>query len=242
MINNYYLSIILPVINETHSLDKTIDVLINENSNDVHEIIIVVSEDKTTKESHEHIQKNIKKYQSKIKLYFQKLPFLGGAIRDGFKIASGSHILIMGSDLETNPFDVKKMILLSKKKTDSIITASRWLEKGNFVNYGFVKYYLNYIFQSITKALFLTSLTDMTYGFRIFPSDLVKKILWSELRHPFLLETITKPIRLGIKIYEIPSVWKARIEGKSQNSFLRNFDYFRVIIKSRFIIKKNILK
>ena len=63
MINNYYLSIILPVINETHSLDKTIDVLINENSNDVHEIIIVVSEDKTTKESHEHIQKNIKKYQ-----------------------------------------------------------------------------------------------------------------------------------------------------------------------------------
>ena len=40
------------------------------------------------------------------------------------------------------------------------------------------------------RCIFLTKLSDMTYGFRIFPSNLIKEIKWQELKHPFLLETI----------------------------------------------------
>ena len=70
----------------------------------------------------------------------------------------------------------------------------------------------------------------------------MQSIRWEELRHPFLLETLVKPLRLGVPIIEIPTLWKARTEGESQNPFLRNFVYFRIGLKTRFASRQSILK
>jgi hypothetical protein len=56
------------------------------------------------------------------------------------------------------------------------------------------------------------------------------------------LETLLKPLRLGVPVIEIPSVWKARTEGESHNSFFRNFTYFRTGLKTRFAGREAILK
>ena len=82
----------------------------------------------------------------------------------------------------------------------------------------------------------------MTFGYRIFPTKLVRSIRWEEVRHPFLFETVLKPLRLGVKVKEIPSVWKARQEGESANTFFRNFEYFKTGIRIRFYSKNKILK
>ena len=82
----------------------------------------------------------------------------------------------------------------------------------------------------------------MTYGYRLFPTALIKKIRWEELRHPFLLETIVKPLRLGIKVKEIPTAWKPRSEGSSQNTFARNFQYFGIGLRARFARREEFLK
>ena len=78
----------------------------------------------------------------------------------------------------------------------------------------------------------------MTYGYRIFPTELIRKIKWQELKHPFLLETILKPLLMKINIIEIPSKWEARLEGTSQNSFLQNFEYIKTAILIRFFWNK----
>ena len=90
--------------------------------------------------------------------------------------------------------------------------------------------------------MYFVSLTDLTYGFRIFKTEILKKIDWEELKHPFLFETIIKPLRLGYKVKEIPSRWKSRKEGESQNTFLNNFVYFRIGLKTRFTDKAKLLK
>ena len=69
---------------------------------------------------------------------------------------------------------------------------------------------------------------------RIFPTSLLRAIRWEELRHPFFLETIIKPLRLGVRAVEVPGAWATRTEGESQNSFLRNFEYFRIALRVRF--------
>ena len=69
-------------------------------------------------------------------------------------------------------------------------------------------------------VLYGTRLTDMTYAYRIYPTKLVQSLRWEELRHPFLFEALVKPLRLGVAVIEIPSIWKARMEGESQNTFL----------------------
>ena len=195
VINKNKYSIIVPVINETYSLEKTIEILIEDNEKDIFEIIIISSKSKTTKESIKVIN-NLKENNKKlIKSIYQELPFIGGAIRKGFDFASGTHIIMMASDLETDPSDVKKMIHLSKKSRNSIITANRWIKGGNFTGYNPIKLILNYIFQFLLKIIFFTNLSDLTYGFRLFPSYVVKNIDWKELKHPFLLETLLKPLK-----------------------------------------------
>ena len=50
-------SVILPVINETFSLTKTVELILLENQKDIHEIIIIISKTKTTVSSKQIIKK-----------------------------------------------------------------------------------------------------------------------------------------------------------------------------------------
>jgi hypothetical protein len=92
------------------------------------------------------------------------------------------------------------------------------------------------------SLLYWTPLTDMTFGYRCAPTKLFQSIAWEELKHPFFIETLVKPLRLGVRVHEIPTVWKAREEGESQNSFWETFKYFRPAWKTRFMAKSKILK
>jgi len=233
-------SVILPVINETLLLQETVDIIQADCGNDVLEYVIVVC-DKTTPESLAVCSRLKAKYGERIKILKQTLPFLGGAMRDAFAFASGSHILMMASDMETAPDEVKYFIAAAKNHPEMIITGSRWIKGGGFQQYSYFKYLLNFIFQRLFSVLYRTKLTDMTYGYRLFPAPLVKSIRWEELRHPFLFETIVKPLRLGVEVIEVPSKWKARSEGGSQNTFMRNFEYFRIGFKTLFYSKEQIL-
>lgn len=237
----FSVSIILPVINETFSLRQTVEIITSEAAADVCEYIVVVCK-KTTEESRTVIKQLQDTYGSKITLLEQKLPFLGGAIRDAFDICRGSHVIMMASDLETDPHLVQEFIKLEKENPRMIITATRWKTKGGFKGYNPLKLAFNWIFQLFFSILYRTNLSDMTYGYRIFPSEIIKSINWEELRHPFLFETLIKPLRLGVKIVEIPTKWEARKEGESQNPFFRNFEYFRIGIKGLFYSRKKILK
>ncbi len=235
------ISVLLPVINETYSLRKTIQIIDESSKNYIKEYLILIS-GKTRPESIREIDALKVIYGDLIVTHLQEKPYLGGAIREGFDLASGSHVILMASDLETDPNLVSDLIFFEQKCPEGIITASRWLKGGSFNGYSKIKFVFNYIFQKVLSILYNSDLTDMTYAFRIMPTNLVKKIIWEELRHPFLLETIIKPLRLGIKIKEIPANWKSRSEGESQNTFLRNFEYLRIALLTRFYSRDKITK
>jgi glycosyltransferase involved in cell wall biosynthesis len=234
-------SVILPVINETYSLTKTVDILESECRNDIGEYLIVVCK-KTTPESLKTCDELKAKLGNRVTVHFQTLPFLGGAMREAFELSRGSHTIMMASDLETDPHTARDLIAQAKLKPDSIVTATRWVKGGGFRGYNPLKLFLNKIFQSLFGLLYFTRLTDMTYGYRIFPNALLKQIDWKELRHPFLFETLVKPLRLGVRVSEVPTQWKARSEGESQNTFFRNFEYLRIGVKTRFASRQSLLR
>ena len=218
-------SIILPAMNETFSLDETVRVILEENSDDIKEIFIMLSP-RGTPECAAMATTLAERYPHLVKPTIQKRGFVGGAIRDAFELVTGDYTILMSSDLETDPHSVKSLIAKIREGYD-IVTATRWTGAG-FTGYNPVKYLFNKIFQSFFGALYGTPLTDLTFAYRIFKTEIVKRIKWEELRHPFLFETIIKPLRLGYRVAEIPSPWAARREGESQNTFWRNFDYFRI--------------
>lgn len=234
-------SVILPVMNETLSLEQTVDIILRDAKDDVREFLIVVC-DRTTPSALATVEQLGTRLGSLVMVHRQDLPFLGGALREAFDLARGSHVLLMASDLETDPDLVKAMIERERSSPSGIVTASRWIKGGSFQGYSKLKLLLNWIFQRGFSALYGTNLTDMTYAYRIMPTKLVQAILWEELRHPFLFETMIKPLRLGIDVTEIPATWKARVEGESQNTFMRNFSYFRIGFKTRLARRSSLLR
>lgn len=238
-------SIILPAINETFSFEQTVDTLLATcERQDLRELIAVVCK-KTTTECQVSIERSKQKCEEAglpFTVLWQTRPFVGGAYQDAICICQGSHLVIMSTDLETDPNTVHELIAKEKEHPADITTASRWLKGGSFTGYDKKKEILNYIFQHLFSFYYGVKMTDMTYGFRIFPTELMQSVAWEELKHPFFLETALKPVRLGVKMYEIPTKWVAREEGESQNSFLQTFTYIPPALKYRFYGKNKILK
>lgn len=239
------LSILLPTLNETFSFTQTLDIILNTcDAADIEEFIAIVCE-RTSKESLMSIDgARVKTEAAGIPLIvlWQTLPFAGGAVRDGIDAARGSHILMMAPDLETDPYLASEFIRMARQYPSDMVTASRWLRKSAFVGYSKVKLICNRIFQKLFSIIYKTRLTDMTFGYRCAPANLLQAIAWEEVKHPFFLETLLKPLRLGVKIHEIPTVWKAREEGESQNSFWETFKYFGIAFRARFEPHSRLLK
>ena len=148
----------------------------------------------------------------------------------------------MAPDLETHPIEAHKLIALEKRYPNDIAMCSRFLKRGCFVGYNRTKLVLNYIFQKLWNIYYGIHVTDKTFGYRIYPTSLLKSIRWEELKHPFYLETCLKPALLGAKFHEIPGKFEARSEGESQNSFWQTFRYIPPAIRWRFYKRDRLLK
>jgi hypothetical protein len=234
-------TVILPVMNETYSLTQTVEEIIQTSRPDLLEFIVVVAPE-TLPESRSEVAALVTRFGDLIVVHEQKLRFLGGAMREAFGIARGSHTIMMASDLETDPALVPVLIGHARHSPAGIVTVTRWRKGGGFEGYNPIKLLANAAFQLAFSLLYWTRLTDMTYAYRVFPTALIQAIEWEELRHPFLFETIIKPLRLGVSVIEIPGRWRARTEGSSQNTFLRNFEYFRIGFRVRFSPLKSLLR
>ena len=238
---SFRITVILPAMNETGALRETVQRIEASSRDDVLEYLIVLCQ-RTTRDCRAVAEALVAELPQRARIIEQQLPFVGGAVRDAFAAARGTHVIMMASDLETDPAAVPVMVAEAQRRPAAIITASRWKAGAGFEGYNPVKLVLNKIFQRSFAVLYRVQLTDMTYAYRLFPRDLVQSIQWEEVKHPFFLETIVKPLRLGVEVIEIPTVWRARSEGESQNTFLRNFVYFRVGLKTLFMSRQKILR
>lgn len=235
-------SIIIPAMNETYLFRQTVDIMLSTCAkSDIKELIFVLC-DRTTAQCVETAEQILKEYSDyPISIYYQKEPFFGNALREAFTLAKGSHLVTAAADMDMDPYAVCKFIEKSKSSPESIIAASRWMPGGGFNGYKKLMLGLNYIFQQMIRVFFITKLTDVTYGYRLYPADLVRSIRWEEAKHAFALESCLKPLRLGVRFIEVPATWNARTEGTSAISFFKYFTYFKTVFHVRLMKKKNIL-
>jgi hypothetical protein len=226
-------SVVLPVVTETTALDETARVLYEGANESITQVIIVIC-DRTTRESRRHCEAVADTFGSRTQIHRQEMPYLGGALRESFSLATASHTLMMASDLETDPALAAPMIALGRQHPGAVITASRWADGGSFGDYGTARIAANWLFQRATCALYRARLTDATFGYRLFPTALLHAVNWTGEQHEFLLETVLKPVRLGVPVVEIPTSWKRRRDGVSQNSIRTQSRYIAALWRDRF--------
>src|SRR5688500_1229799 len=140
------LSIVIPTIDETASLQETLSFLLKCPALNVSETLLIVAPH-TTRETLEVCESFRAKYLRRVRIISQRLPFLGGAFRTGIAAAHATHILLMFADLESDPRLAPAMAAIAKAEPFAIVSASRWIRKGSFTGYGRIKLLLNRCFQ-----------------------------------------------------------------------------------------------
>ena len=227
-------SVLLPVMNEVASLDQTLEILRDENPDRSFEFLIVVSPRSESSAITNALAHQAATPES-VRVVTQGRPLLGGALMDAIDASTGEYIIMMASDLETDPHAVRRMLEASDSDPEAIIATTRWQGDGaGFEGYGIGKKLANSVFQRTVRTIYSSELTDLTYGFRLYPSRSVKQPEWQTYNHGFLLESILRPLKKGWRAHELPVTWKAREEGTSSNSWRFYASYFTMAMSIRF--------
>ncbi|MBN2473995.1 MAG: glycosyltransferase [Pirellulales bacterium] len=227
------ITFVLPVLNETDSLRATVQTIRRLATDYLHEVLIVTAE-RSTPESLQVARQVAQGSPDDVRVYRQQLPHLGGALREAFAQANGSHVMLMASDLETDPELIPGFVEKMQEGCWDIVSGSRWLTGGGFEDYGRMRMLLNWAFQRCFRLLYFAPLTDLTFAYRLYRREVLDGICWEELGHPFLLECLLKPLRLGARIAEVPCRWRSRREGESAGSYRQMLEYVPLAIRIRF--------
>lgn len=235
-------TIIIGTTNEKDSLISTVKQIMEScNHDDIAEILLVKSKD-ASDDCNYAIKLLEKKYEGKVFGLEQTRPFVGGAIRDGFDVATGSHIMLLPSDLAINLECVSQMIEKVKIKPDVISKTSRWLNKNSFHDYNKTRKFLNKLAQIFLGIIYPVKLTDFTSPVQTAPAEAYEKSDWQELNFPFLLEMVLVPARLGYSFEEIAVECFDRQEGFSRNSTKQTALYLKTAVRIRLTSKKKLTK
>jgi len=236
-------SIIIPVIRETDLFEQVVQTILDTCSHkDLEEFIIVVHPERTASESYYFIDKMRRHCEDaniEYQVLKQRLPGMGGAVRDGIDIAKGSHTIFLSADLGNDPIIVSQFIAKAKKYPNDCINGSRYISGGTLgAEYKLPKKIWNFIANKGLHLLYPGSVTDYSSAIRCVPTELYHSMRMIETEHPWTVETTFKLMRLGVKFHEVPLIQ----HGGSQSGYLETLRYIRPMIYCRFMPKSKILK
>lgn len=220
------ISVILPVYSEKETLPHITERLSSLLKEKLHEILFIVSPD-SLQETFSIIRELCKKYSFVNSQLQQENPGLGLAIRQGLSAASGTHMLMMGSDGETDTETIPAMINKMLETGCDMVVAGRWIRGGGAKGYNPIKYFLNRGFQFIFRLLYRTTIHDLTLGFKLIDKEKANNIKWNSTFNEIDVETTLRPLKAGYHIEEVPTVWIRRQSGTSKNPFRHNFRYVK---------------
>lgn len=150
---------------------------------------------------------------------------LGSAYRDGFTWALDhgySTIIQMDADGSHRVSDLKEMLGLSNSQANvELVIGSRWIKGGAVRNWPKHRELLSRSANLYSRVLLGLTIKDSTAGFRIYSSDLLKKMNLQGITsegYAFQIEMTREAHRIGAQIVEVPIIFVEREFGVSKMS------------------------
>ena len=228
--NYQKLSVIIPAYNEAATIHLILDKVLNVRlSGDIQKEIVIVN-DCSTDGTQQAIETYIQDHPGiHIRLENQKVnKGKGAAIHKGIELATGDLTIIQDADLEYDPAEYNILLQPFLDGFADVVYGSRFMG-GNAHRILFFWHTIGNRFLTLLSNAFTNlNLTDMETCYKMFRSDLLKKIHFVERRFGFEPEVTAKVARIpGILIYEVGISYYGRTyeEGKK----IKAVDGFRAI-------------
>jgi len=198
-----YVSIVIPTWNEKNNIGKVIRGVKKALTGYSYEILVV---DRHSTDGTIGIAKSLGArviYDDKGK---------GSALIKGFNEARGRIIISMDADLSNRPAELKLLITGIETGYD-ICMGSRYLTGGGSDDMPLYRKFANKGFVTLVNLIYGSKYSDMCYGYRSFSKNAFKKLRLVETGFGIETEISIEAKKEGLKVMEIPSFEKKRIEG-----------------------------
>jgi glycosyltransferase involved in cell wall biosynthesis len=142
----------------------------------------------------------------------------GAAIRTAIGRVTGDFVIIQDADLEYHPSEYPRLLTLLLEGKAEVVYGSRFLGGPRRVLF-FWHALGNRIITILSNILTDLNLSDMETGYKVFRSEILKKVKIESNRFGFEPEITAKIAKMGCRIYEVPiSYWgRDYTEGKKLN-------------------------
>ena len=207
---NYTLSVIIPCYNEKESIRTIVDKVLA--SPVAHKEIIIV-DDMSRDGTREILANEIEPLVAKV-IYHEVNQGKGGALRTGFRHATGDVVIVQDADLEYDPNEYPLVVKPIINGECDVCYGSRFLnqkKKGYMVNQS-ANGFLTWLSNRFTHL----NLTDMETCYKAFRREVIQSVDLKENRFGFEPEITAKLAAMHVRVKEVPISYYPRTneEGK----------------------------
>ena len=206
------LTAIVPIFNEEKYLLDSVTRL--QKTNIFNEIILI---DNCSTDASLAIAQNLKEKDNSI-LVFQTKNNDGkaSAVQLGLNFVKTSHVVIHDADLEYFPDDIVEMFEVAKVHPNDLILGSRVIGNKERKNIYFTTYFGNRILSIMFSFINRYKVSDISTCYQMYSLKNIQKLNLNEKGFGMELEVLSKFIKLGIEIIEVPIKYEGRSysEGK----------------------------
>jgi glycosyltransferase involved in cell wall biosynthesis len=205
------LSVIIPVYNEA----GTILEIIQRVKEAPFEKEIIVVDDSSTDGTASLLKENSEGIKA---LFHDRNKGKGAAIRTALPHINGEIAIIQDADLEYHPSEYPRLISPILNGVADVVYGSRFQGGTHRVLY-FWHSIGNNVVTTLSNMFTNLNLSDMETGYKVFRSEVLKRIKIESSRFGFEPEITAKIAKMGCRIYEVPiSYWgRDYSEGKKIN-------------------------
>jgi len=224
-------SIVIPVFNERATLPTVLE---NVGRVDLDKEILIV-DDGSTDGTREYLQDLAKKPGEGVRVFFHdRNRGKGAALRTGFGEVGGDIVIIQDADLEYDPQDYPALLKPILDGRADVVYGSRFLGGPHRVLF-FWHYMGNKFLTLISNMLTNLNLSDMETCYKVFRSEVVKRLTFTSEGFAIEAEMTVKIARAGYRVYETPISYSGRdySEGK-KITWKDAFPTLWALIKHRF--------
>ena len=226
------LSIIVPVYNEEQTIGEVIERIRAVDLPGVEKEIIVANDG-----SNDGTQRAIDggTWRTDPRLVVLENPInlgKGAAIRLGLKYATGDIVLIQDADLELDPAEYGNLLAPILAGRAIVVYGSRFLARNTAVSAR--TRFNNRVLTWLTNVLFLSRLTDMETGYKVFRREVMQKVRLRCVGFDFEPELTAKLLLAGYRIQEVPIAYSPRrVDEGKKIRWVDGLDAIYILLKCR---------